>query len=60
MLYYLWYWLGYEMDCELKRIDEGYEVIIKKDDHIYLRKQFDKNFAYQDVVNELKKILKPI
>lgn len=66
MLYYLWYWLGYEMDedNEIMRRDaeeeEKFIVEIKKDAEIYMRREFDKKYAYKDVVDELRKILKPI
>lgn len=59
MLYYLWYWLGYDME-DKKEVIENYDIVIKKDDVVYLRKQFNKELAYQDVVKELKKVLKPI
>ena len=66
MLYYLWYWLGYEMDEDnelIKKEDEEHEkyiIEIKKDAEIYFKKEFDKKYAYKDVVEELRQYLKPI
>lgn len=63
MLYYFWYWLGYLDDEENKKETEEEEkfiIEIKKDAEVYMRKEFDKKYAYKDVVNELRRVLKPI
>ncbi len=62
MLYYLWYWLGYVEDEDIKDSEEEEKFIveIKKDTEVFMRREFDKKYAYKDVVDELRKILKPI
>ena len=62
MLYYLWYWLGYVEDEDIKDSEEEDKFIveIKKDAEVFMRREFDKKYAYKDVVDELRKILKPI
>lgn len=65
MLWYLWRLLGYndeddEEDKKDAEEEEKFIIEIKKDAEVFMRKEFDKKYAYRDVVDELRKILTPI
>jgi len=49
-----------EEDKKETEEEEKFIIEIKKDAEVYMRKEFDKKYAYKDVVGELRRILKPI
>jgi hypothetical protein len=60
MFYYFWYLLGYDDEDKKDDIQTDYKVVIIKDNKEMFKHEFCKEFAYRDVIDELKKYLKPI